>query len=310
MSLSSGTQFSINKRLEFEILICAPNGCPDAKVILDALSEIDLSDKKITILEFGPNCAHIENPILPKGKVEHRLFDDFGDIDMRRQSFESSEANWLLYLEDHALPGAHFFTELQSYLDQEFPADAMTFYSKNGTPHSAGSRAVYNWVWGESEASLFPDKPAPVCSAFLVKRESAVAEIKKRGGKLHKGELEMQIIPELIRKENYSIPRQIVILHFEDVNLRTAMQAVASNGRITGHLEKYLLPRKGWLMHMLRRCFLRSSRIRKLNSYGFIDSICLELMAISSFVGVVTGRFFGIGKAELELAQAHPKIEN
>ena len=297
------------KELELEILITAQNGCNDAKIILDALSDFDLSDKKITILEFGPNCTHIENPRLPKEKVEHRLFDEFGDIDMRRQSFESSDARWLAYLEDHALPYGNFFTELQSYLDQEFPADAITFYSKNGTPHSAGSRAVYNWVWGESEASLFPNKPAPVCSAFLVKRESAVAEIEKRGGKLHKGELEMQIIPELIRKENFSTPRQIVILHFEDVNLKTAIKAVANNGRISGNLEKNLLPHQGWLMHMLRRYFLRSSRIRKLNSYSFIDSICLELMAISGFIGVVVGRYFGIGKAELELAQAHPEVK-
>jgi len=295
--------------VNLEILICAPNGCSDAKILLDALREVDLNDKKVIILEFGPNCTHIENPRLPKEKIEHRLFDEFGDIDMRRQSFESSEAKWLVYLEDHALPDVNFFAELQSYLNQESPGDAITFYSKNGTPQSAGSRAVYNWVWGESEESLFPAKPAPVCSAFLVKRESAADEIEKHGGKLQKGELEMQIIPELIRKDKFSTPRKIVILHFEDVNLKTAIKAVANNGRISGNLEKNLLPHKGWLMHMLRRYFLRSSRIRKLNNYSFSDSICLEIMAISGFIGVIVGRYFGIGKAELELAQAHPEVK-
>jgi hypothetical protein len=296
-------------QLELEILICAPNGCADARVLLEAMSEVDLVGKKITILEFAPNCTQISNPKLPIEKVEHRHFDEFGDIGMRRESFLSSQARWMVYLEDHALPDGDFFSEIDAYLNQKNPADAMTFYSKNGTPDSVGSRAVYHWVWGESEVSLFPKKPAPVCSAFLVNREAAIAEINKRGGELQKGELEMQIIPELVRRDQTSTPYKIAVLHFEDVNLFTAIQAVASNGRVTGNLEKELLPRKGWLQHMLRRYFQRSSRLRGLNKYSFVDSICLELMAVSGFVGVITGRYFGIGKAELELAHAHPAVK-
>ena len=296
-------------RVDLEILICAPNGCADARVLLDALTGADLSEKTITILEFGPNCTQTNNLKLPKEKVEHRHFEEFGDMGMRQQSFLSSKATWMAYLEDHALPDTDFFSELDAYLKQEFPADAMTFYSKNGTPNSVGSRAVYNWVWGESKVSLFPSKPAPVCSAFLVNREAAVAEINKRGGVLQKGELEMLIIPELVQHDHKSIPYKIAIRHFEDVNLLTAIKAVASNGRVTGNLEKDLLPHKGWLRHMLRRYFLRSARIRRVGSYNFFDSMCLELMAISGFVGVITGRYFGIGRAELELAHAHPKID-
>ena len=294
---------------ELEILICAPNGCADASALLEALSDFDLSDKTITILEFGPNCTQTNNLKLPKEKVEHRHFEEFGDMGMRQQSFLSSTATWMAYLEDHALPDTDFFSELVAYLKQEFPADAITFYSKNGTPNSVGSRAVYNWVWGESEISLFPNKPEPVCSAFLVNREAAVAEINKRGGALQKGELEMLIIPELIQHDHKSISYKIAIRHFEDVNLFTAIKAVASNGRVTGNLEKNLLPRKGWLRHMLRRYFLRSARIRRVGSYNFIDSMCLELMAISGFIGVITGRYFGMGRAELELAHAHPVVK-
>ena len=294
---------------ELEILICAPNGCADASALLEALSDFDLSDKTITILEFGPNCTQTNNLKLPKEKVEHRHFEEFGDMGMRQQSFLSSTATWMAYLEDHALPDTDFFSELVAYLKQEFPADAITFYSKNGTPNSVGSRAVYNWVWGESEISLFPNKPEPVCSAFLVNREAAVAEINKRGGALQKGELEMLIIPELIQHDHKSISYKIAIRHFEDVNLFTAIKAVASNGRVTGNLEKDLLPRKGWLRHMLRRYFLRSARIRRVGSYNFIDSMCLELMAISGFIGVITGRYFGMGRAELELAHAHPVVK-
>ena len=295
--------------LKLEILICAPNGCADASALLDALSDFDLSDKTITILEFGPNCTQTNNLKLPKEKVEHRLFEEFGDMGMRQQSFLSSKATWMAYLEDHALPDTDFFSELVAYLKQEFPADAITFYSKNGTPNSVGSRAVYNWVWGESEISLFPNKPAPVCSAFLVNREAALAEINKRGEVLQKGELEMLIIPALVQHDHKSISYKIAIRHFEDVNLFTAIKAVASNGRVTGNLEKNLLPRKGWLRHMLRRYFLRSARIRRVGSYNFIDSMCLEFMAISGFIGVITGRYFGMGRAELELAHAHPKID-
>ena len=301
---------TVTKPLELEILICAPNGCADARALLDALSVVDLSDKTITILEFGPNCTQTNNSDLPAEKVEHRHFEEFGDMGMRQQSFLSSKANWMAYLEDHALPDTHFFSELDAYLKQEFPADAITFYSKNGTPNSVGSRAVYNWVWGESEISLFPNKPEPVCSAFLANREAAVAEINKRGGNLQKGELEMLIIPKLVQNDDKSLPHKIAIRHFEDVNLFTAMKAVASNGRLTGNLEKDLLPRKGWLRHMLRRYFFRSARIRRVGKYNFIDSICLELMAINGFVGVITGRYFGMGKAELELAHAHPVIKD
>lgn len=296
--------------LKLEILISAPNGCGDARVILDLLSKVDLSDKTVTILEYGTNCTNIVNPVLSSKKVKHLHFDELSEFDMRRHSFESSSARWLIYLEDHALPDDIFFSEINSYIDQKAPADAMTFYSKNGTPGSFGSRAIYNWVWGGAEVGLFPKKPEPVCSAFLVKRDAALLEIHKRNGVLRKGELEMQIIPTLIRNDQGSENRKVTIIHFEDVNMLTAMKAVASNGRISGHLEKHLLPRKGWLIHMLRRYFLRSFRIRRLNNFGFLDSIMLELMAISSFAGVVAGRYMGIGNAELDLAHAHPEVKS
>jgi hypothetical protein len=56
------------------------------------------------------------------------------------------------------------------------------------------------------------------------------------------------------------------------------------------------------------RYFYRSSRIKELSKYNFIDTVTLELMALSSFLGIITGRLFGIGNAEMKLIQAHPKI--
>jgi hypothetical protein len=56
------------------------------------------------------------------------------------------------------------------------------------------------------------------------------------------------------------------------------------------------------------RYFHRSSRIKELSKYNFIDFVALEMMALSSFLGVITGRIFGIGNAEMKLIQAHPKI--
>ena len=39
--------------------------------------------------------------------------------------------------------------------------------------------------------------------------------------------------------------------------------------------------------------------------------IGVEAMALAgvTFIGVITGRYFGMGRAELELAHAHPKID-
>ena len=49
---------------------------------------------------------------------------------MRQQSFLSSKATWMAYLEDHALPDTDFFNELFAYLKQEFPSDAITFFQR------------------------------------------------------------------------------------------------------------------------------------------------------------------------------------
>ena len=56
---------AVTKPLRLEIWICAPNGCADARVLLDALAGVDLADKTITILEFGPNCTQTNNLKLP-----------------------------------------------------------------------------------------------------------------------------------------------------------------------------------------------------------------------------------------------------
>jgi hypothetical protein len=120
--------------MEFEIFITAPNGCADAKVFLDSLTGINFEDTKVTILEYGPNCKSVEAKLDRRGSIEHRLFDEFSEMAMRKHSFDSSLANWLVYVEDHALPDLNFFSELRSYVAQDSPADAITFYSKNGTP--------------------------------------------------------------------------------------------------------------------------------------------------------------------------------
>jgi hypothetical protein len=62
---------------------------------------------------------------------------------------------------------------------------------------------------------------------------------------LKNGELEMKVIPNLIRSSQMLKSAKLCIIHFEHENLVTALMAVASNARITGHLEKFLLPRKG-----------------------------------------------------------------
>lgn len=299
----------LQSKLNLEIFITAPNGCSDASELLNNLKFVNLKDKKIIILEYGPNCTNFNNAFIPTDKVEHRHFNFISEFDMRRFSFESSTAEWLIYLEDHVLLDGDFIAELDSYLNQKYPADAVTFYSKNGTSKSIGSRAIYNWVWGESEISLFPKKPSPVCSAFLVRREAAISEIKKTIHHLKKGELEMKLIPELVRRENVSESKRLTIIHYEDINIFLAIMAVASNARITGHLEKAFLPREGWIKHMFRRYFIRSFKIRSLGKYNLIDSLCLDLMAISSITGVFLGRFFGIENAEYKLVEAHPEIK-
>jgi hypothetical protein len=143
----------------------------------------------------------------------------------------------------------------------------------------------------------------------MVKREPALAEIQKQGGLLRKGELELKIIPELVKRDKDSERRPLSIIHYEDINLLKAMRAVKDNARIAGYLERSFLPRKGWFIQMARRYLLRVLLIRKASRYTFIDSSALALMGLSSFFGVIIGRYFGIGDAELELANAHPTIE-
>ncbi len=139
-------------------------------------------------------------------------------------------------------------------------------------------------------------------------KNDALVALQSQIYNLKNGKLEMKVIPNLIRSSQMSKSAKLCIIHFEHVNLVTAMMAVASNARITGHLEKFLLPRKGWIQHMRFRYFHRSSRIKELSKYNFIDFVALEMMALSSFLGVITGRIFGIGNAEMKLIQAHPKI--
>ena len=293
---------------KFEFIISSPSGCGHAKELLNQFNSLVLKNWKISILEFEPNCTSFKTKFLTKNEIEHKRFNQINEFEMRKHAFLDSSAEWLIFLEDHTLLENDFFTNLENYVDQECAAPAATFYSKNGTQELIGSRAIYNWVWGASKISLFPSKPEPVCSAFLVNKNAALVEMQNQIYSLKKGELEMKVLPNLIQSSQMAESAKLCIIHFERVNLVTAMIAVASNARITGHLEKFLLPRKGWLQHMRFRYFHRSSKIKKLSKYSFIDSVTLELMALSSFLGVITGRLFGIGDAEIKLIQAHPKI--
>ena len=298
----------LNAPTSLDVFISAPNGCSDARLLLDILEKINWPGLNIIILEYGSNCLISSKDIVTENGILHRHFQEFSEFEMRKIAFESSQAKWLLFLEDHALPDSNFFINLKHALSHELAIDAMTFYGKNGTPNSVGSRAVYNWVWGKSEEKIFPIKPEPVCSVFLVRKDSAMKEIERNQGFLRKGELEMQIIPRLVNKTGNTLSYQMTIIHFEDVKLPIALLAVASNARITGHLETFFLPKRGWIKHMFRRYFSRISRIRRAKPFTLIDIVSLYLMAIACFFGVITGRYFGIGDSERNLAKAHPEI--
>ena len=98
---------------------------------------------------------------------------------------------------------------------------------------SFGSRALFSWVWGLAGSSLYPIKPEPVCSAFAVKRSVVIDLLLNLGKELEVGELETQIIPQLINSSNSNFMTLMEVSHFEYVGIRVGAKAIFSNSRIT-----------------------------------------------------------------------------
>jgi hypothetical protein len=228
---------------------------------------------------------------------------------MRRDGFIKSTADWVLVLEDHILISENFISEFKRFIESNAAADATTFYAINGTSETFGSRALFSWVWGLAETKMYPEKPEPVCSAFAVKRLSVVDFLAKLNKGLEIGELETQIIPKLIRDSNSKFMTHMEISHFEYVGIRVGAKAIYSNSRIMGHLESSLLDRRDWVKHLTHRFTSRPGQIHRISARGFVELAYLYYLAFVSFSGFLIGGLMGIGKADLHLASAHPKIE-
>jgi len=290
-----------------EVFISAPNGCASALELLKCLNEQLDSSYCVTILENFDNCSNINLPEF-EFILEHAHYLTLEEAEMRRDSFLTSKSEWLVYLEDHVLIGSTFIKELHDYISNSRASGAATFYAVNGTPKSLGSRTLFSWVWGMAESKLFPQKPEPVCSAFVLNRSSVSNHLKSANSKLKIGELETKLIPEIINNSDSDFMTFMEVSHFEYVGLRVGALAIYSNSRIMGHLEKQLIPSATWPFHMFSRYMLRPLRIHKKVPKTYLEICCLYYVACVGLVGVIAGRLFGIWNADINLAKAHPKI--
>jgi len=291
----------------FEVFITAPNGCGSALELLSNLEAQLDKNTVVTILENSMNCADNHLPAF-KFNVRHSLYLSLEAAAMRHDSFVNSDKEWLVYLEDHVLISSNFIEELRSFISNVDATGAATFYALNGTPESLGSRSLFSWVWGMAESKRYPEKPEPVCSAFLVKRSSVLELIKGDTANLRVGELETKLLPRIIGESTSDFMTFMEIVHFEYVGLRVGASAIYNNSRITGHLEKRLTPLWVWPFHMASRYLLRPWRIHRVGPKTFGEYACLCYLAFVGLFGVFVGRFFGIGEADINLANAHPKI--
>ena len=291
----------------FELFITAPNGCGSALELLKSL-DLQLEDNiVVTILENAENCSEAHLPPI-SFVLKHSFYSSLEEAAMRRDAFFTSNSDWLVFLEDHVLISSTFIKELERYISNPGATGAATFYALNGTPKSLGSRTLFSWVWGMAESKQYPRKPEPVCSAFLVKRSSILEVINEENTDLRIGELETKLIPKIIGGSKSEFTTFMEIVHFEYVDLRVGAMAIYSNSRIMGHLERRLTSWWVWPFHMASRYLLRPWRIHKVDPKSFAENLCLYYLALVGLVGVTAGRFFGIGSADINLANAHPKI--
>ena len=295
------------KPIQVEILITAPNGCDSAIELLKCLdNQINLGFK-IKVLEASGNCNRTS--VCPANfQLEHLHFSTHEEARMRRDAFVQSNADWVMVLEDHILISPNFISEFQRFIEHNSAQDATTFYAINGTTGSFGSRALFSWVWGLAESSLYPKKPEPVCSAFAVKKSAVTKLLALHEKELEVGELEVQLIPELVNSCSSKFITHMEISHFEYVGIRVGAKAIFSNARIMGYLEASLFSWRDWIKNLLLRFLLRPNQIRKVKPAGLSEMAYLYLLAIIAFIGYFVGGLFGIGKADVHLASAHPKI--
>lgn len=290
-----------------DIFITAPNGCSSAVELLKGL-ELQLNAQfKVSILETSGSCT-LNSFLSSNLNIEHVHFNTHEESEMRRDAFVKSDADWVLVLEDHITVAENFISEFMAYVENSESTPAVTFYAVNATSDSFGSRALFSWVWGLAESTLYPRKPEPVCSAFAIKRSVVLDLLTKRQTELMIGELETQIVPETIKASDSLFMTQMVRSHFEYVGLQIGAKAIYSNARITGHLEKELLTWTAWGRHLLFRFSSRPRQIQKIAPKGFLELLWLNCLAFVGFTGFLIGGLFGIGNADADLAAAHPKI--
>jgi hypothetical protein len=98
------------------------------------------------------------------------------------------------------------------------------------------------------------------------------------------------------------------VSHFEYVGIRVGAKAIFSNSRIMGHLEISIRSWLDWSMRLMRRYSLRPRQIQKVAPKTWAEVACLYFLAVVGFTGFLIGGLFGIGKADQNLAAAHPKI--
>lgn len=234
----------------------------------------------------------------------HRAVGAASDDAIHLWGMETARGDVVVQLEDHGVPGAGFLDYVRAAFRVHPDLDAQTYWLRNGTPVSLGSRVLFSYVAGLAEPGGRRAVPKPVCSSYALRRERYVA-LRDSGAVRAPGHLEYEVIPRLSNVGLTALPVEATLTHYQQNTIREALSAVHWNARAAGAMERGRpVLRRGAVM--VRRYVGHVIRLQQDRPRPVDELVLLGACSVAGFSGWCVGRAWGPGAAVDRLKSAHP----
>lgn len=301
----------VSSRVKVRVIVLAAQGCIHAQAVVQAVTQQLHPGEELLVIEDN-DCAEA---LLTKpnsgATLVHLATGKSHDFELAVEGISkvipgARQPELYLVLEDHAVPSPMFMENLREFFTHK-ERQGTTFFTRNGTPIDAPSKALYAYVCGLADVESRRGAIEPVTSSFAITAQAIGGlSVEDKLSAENRGWLQYIKVPELMRDPINQPPKELYVFHCQVNTFAQASSAIYWNARSNAVIDGNSVSLVQAAIRMPIKYLVRSVHVLMARPQDVRTSCMVFALGVCGYAGWWVGRFKGDTGAAEKIAAAHP----